>query len=222
MVNETNSVKNPSQYLAQLDNTLQTLPHSQDNPLYEDIQALYNVLYNELNRKIKQGQTDQQINNSETIKVAQNTVQFIDTLYNKTKTQDELIQCCKQYIKNNSHYGRHWSLVSRIVAGTLLCVIAVPALFYFGGIIGANIAVIGALSPIEFLGRGLLGELIGLVIGLFTGITSGIGGSIYFFHPGREREIKALGQTAIASFQSKENEVDSYGEVSGEAIPCPA
>ncbi len=198
-----------------------------NNQLHDNLCELKVSLFNSLESEIQSGKTIKQINDSNILKIANNTADFIQNIYDPENSQ-YIIQLADQYAKENIRLGRDWNLVNKIIISALIAVSAAVIGCVLGAAIGFAIgfaagaitgpgAFITALIGVfiggfkgsmiaAFMGTfmgGIEGTLIAATsVGLATGLGGGIASSIHFFHPSPiEKNI----QKVIESVKNEDN-----------------
>lgn len=179
-------------YFTKLDTTIaDNVPH--ESELHDRLQVLKTNLYEELMQFIEAGINIAELPHSKPVSIANNTAEFITSIYSQHLTVEEVIDKAQQYAKDNCSLGHNWPTVGKIIAGSILMIAATVAGCVIGAVIGFSLGVyIGAITGPADVITAFIGAFIGVFAGAMialtaTGALTGIGvgayGAYHFFKP---------------------------------------
>lgn len=216
-------------YFEELDLTITThvLP---ENSFYDNLQSMRQTLVAELAAEINSGRTIQQIEQSNAIKIATNTKNFIESLNTGTLSAEQMVEKADQYANDNIRLGRNWSLGSKVIVGALVCVAAAVVGCIIGAAIGLGIGfACGAITGTGSLITAIVGAFIGgfkgaMIAATASGAVVGLGVGAYGAHAlfkpsASEKQVQALANTVKELVIADTNtEIENDNDLKGSGL----
>lgn len=155
--------------------------------LVEDLLNLCACLCFEFSAEIDLGKTFEDLQASKALKIAENTVSFINDIFSHPEYEiATVLNKAKAYAEDNIALGRNWHIGTRIILSTLFTLTCT--------VLGAALAVaiacsFGSMAAPAILVANMAGLIAASLFGASFGLGAGVCGSVYFFKP-EERDIK--------------------------------
>jgi hypothetical protein len=173
-----------------------------NNPLHENLKNLRAILARERSAEIEFGIPDHQSN---ALRVAANTREFIEDIYLGGKTKEEIIQAANDYAKHNIRIGRNWNTGTKIIVSGLIAVAAAVVGCVIGAFIGLGIGfACGAVTGPGALATAVVGAFIG---GFKGAMVASILAHRFFSLSESEKQIKALANKVKSNVETSDEEV---------------
>lgn len=196
-------------YFKKFDKAMADWIDSEDS-LFESLHELKVSLLEELTVNIESGKTIDQIDQSNAVKIASNTADYLNTVCNDARNAEEVIRLSENYANDNIRLGRNWHLGSKIITGAIMAIAATVV----GCVIGAALGFgIGFACGLATGPAALISACVGAFVGGLAGAVTGIYGANHFFKASPvEKQIQTISNMMKAGITVQEN--DSFNSTS--------
>ncbi|CAM4489795.1 MAG: hypothetical protein LEGION0403_FIIPPAGN_02517 [Legionella sp.] len=195
-----------NEYFKPLQDKIDAIP--KDNQLHQHLVNLKEELMVELDSEIRNGKTLAQIAHSNPLKIAENTIEFMDKIYDKNNplTLDDFVKAADEYTDKSIRYGRNWNAGSKVIVGLILGVASAAVGCAVGAAIGLGLGfATGAITGPGALVTAIVGAFVGgfqgaMIAATATGAAVGIGigasrANMFFRPSDSEKQVQSVVKT---------------------------